>query len=346
MERKYILYHVLFWLAYGLLELYIAKISMGLTGFRMDYALSLIVDYSMLYLGVFYLFPQNHKNPKIGWVILYFLSFFLLFCLLRLVTVWFLQTFNFETVLTFDNYWSFLFFGSQRYLQIAFIASFFWYYRMNRKTEKSMLEDQLLQQQLENNILEEKMRSMRLQVSHSFFPKTLQYLIKESEKEEDQSIHQSFQLLDEVWNYGIRTTGTDHFVRLADEWKYIHNLHALNTLRFNQECFVDFHADPAVMEVKIPKNMLLTLYENIMKYADYQNKQHPVQFWVEQKNGEIVLEVENLKNGKIPFQEGGSFRIGHQYIKSVLAYNFPDSHRFEVKEDGHRFKVSIQFPFR
>ncbi|MEI5985315.1 MULTISPECIES: hypothetical protein [Sphingobacterium] len=158
---------------------------------------------------------------------------------------------------------------------------------MNRKTEKSMLEDQLLQQQLENNILEEKMRSMRLQVSHSFFPKTLQYLIKESEKEEDQSIHQSFQLLDEVWNYGIRTTGTDHFVRLADEWKYIHNLHALNTLRFNQECFVDFHADPAVMEVKIPKNMLLTLYENIMKYADYQNNSIPFNSGWNRKMGRL-----------------------------------------------------------
>jgi len=200
--------------------------------------------------------------------------------------------------------------------------------------ETIQLKNELQKQELEKTLLVTENAYLKSQINPHFLLNTLNFLYNSVSKYSE-AIADSVMTLSDIMRYALTNADEDGKVWLESEIDQVSNFIKLNQARFNQRLNIELatHGDPEGLRI-IPL-VLITLVENVFKYGDLLNDDHPARIITTIDGSTLTFITENLKKKK---RVERGYGIGIKNVKDRLAMY----HQYELTiEDGEQEYKSI-----
>lgn len=206
--------------------------------------------------------------------------------------------------------------------------------------EKNKLLDQINHQELKKKLINSEIAYLKSQINPHFLFNTLNFLHNTAIKTSPQ-LTRPILLLSDIMRYALTEIPKNGKVELSEELEQIASFIDLNQFRFDHNLQLSFTIIGNTANLRILPLILLTPVENIFKYADLKNAEHPVKINVEINNNEMQFTINNRKiRTRKPFQSHG---VGIKNLKLRLDAYYPESHEIQIIEtaDNYTFKLQI-----
>lgn len=206
--------------------------------------------------------------------------------------------------------------------------------------EKNKLLDQVNNQQLEKKLIDSEVAYLKSQINPHFLFNTLNFLHNSAIKTAPQ-LTKPILLLSDIMRYALTEIPQNGKVDLSDEIEQIASFIDLNQFRFDHNLQLSFIIIGNTANLQILPLILLTPVENVFKYADLKNTEHPVKINLELNNNELQFTINNRKiRTRKPIHSHG---IGLKNLKLRLDAYYPNAHEIQIVEtpDDYMFKLQI-----
>jgi two-component system LytT family sensor kinase len=338
--------HVFAWSLFILFEL--------LLSFSLNFPLASVADYIIGYALAITLF---YTNSHIVWPIVYKKPIYIGIALILLELIAYLtlryvftllyftlstSTYSQTSLLTLNMVVRTLY----RFIYFVGISSGYWF-ALNviaqRKEisdlENSKLLNQLQQQQLEKKLVDSEVAYLKSQINPHFLFNTLNFLHNTAITTAPQ-LTKPILLLSDIMRYALTEIPQNGKVELSEEIEQIASFIDLNQFRFDHNLQLSFTITGNTGNLRILPLILLTPVENIFKYADLKNIEHPVKISININNNELKFTIYNRKiRTRKPVSSHG---IGLKNLKLRLDAYYLDVHKIQIIETADDYTFNLQ----
>lgn len=275
------------------------------------------------------------KHPR--QYLLYFSSFYLIFLFYRYLTAYpnnvdILKTYNSQND---KQSIVFFFFISSINFVISFLVA------LGLFSIKKSIRMEKRTRQLENEINEAKLSSLKYQVNPHFLYNTLSYMYAQARPVSD-NLAKSILILSDMMRYSLNKTEESGLILIEKEIQYLENFIEIHRLRFGDDFYVNFEIEGFISGKKIAPLLLITFIENAIKHGKINEEKYPVFIKISIEKTFLSLHVQNYKqHGKKDETSG----IGLENTKKRLKLLYPKHHRLEIINNSDTFTVTLTINF-
>lgn len=278
----------------------------------------------LFYINTEFIFPRFMKKGKYIQLAAALIFFIIVCVLFRFIIAMIMLNATISDVLDAQN-------GPRIWSQVRFSLLFtgigfaVWYARRNFEMAKN-------HQQLEKEIADAQLMSLKNQINPHFLYNTLSFLYTKS-LPLSQELSDAIARLSEMMRYSLNEVEEDGKVALEKEVKHLQNFIQIHQMRYDNRLNVNFHADGSIASHKIVPLLLITFVENAFKHGKVNDKTHPVTIQLHANEKSIRFRVNNQKSNGVKERSSG---IGLQNIRNRLSLAYPGRHELTIN-DSHEF---------
>ncbi len=337
--------HLYFWVPFISIILAIDYFQYGEV-FRLDremlmFALEIWTFYSLVY--ALFLFKKNSSKQifKATLVVIISLSvtFLLTWCRGKLAL--------YHGVVLFKT--TKLMFISFLLLVIRFGLNAAGYFFLVSNFQKQKALDELANQKLllEKQLADSEANFLRAQINPHFLQNCLNFLYQDTRKSNPNAAKAIVILSDLMRFSATESPSPSGLQTLSTELTQVNNLIELSQLRFNGKLLIRFEQSGNVAEKWIAPMIMLTLVENVLKYADFYDADFPAQInaKVNESNQTVVFSTKNKKAYSSPTSIK-STGIGLKNITDRLNILWQNNYTLDVKDRDTSFEVLVTMPYK
>lgn len=340
-----VLYHVLFWLCYFLINTvrwglyfddYVYSIQSNLVEFPLHIAL--------VYFTLYYLMPRLLPK-KVGVFILLLIAATIIITLARVILTYELVTTEVfkesgrdEELFGF-NYLAAAFFGEIYVLGVvsAIKISIDWIKFKNKASE------------LQKSQLETELAYLKSQIQPHFFFNTLNNLYSLTLDKSDKAPETVIKL-SELMSYVIYDSSKS-MVSLNEEINHIQNYIDLERLRFGQRLHLDFSLEGNISNIEVPPLLFIPFIENAFKHGTSTRKKHiPISISFNIKEDTLVFicenEISNERQVHEKLMRKTHYGIGLKNTERRLNLRYDTDYELNVTDHNSLFRVVLKLPIK
>lgn len=338
--------HILLWALFILYESSISFVLGGKFWTPVEYLNTYLINITLFYVNAHITLPYASKRP-IYIVILLILLELIVCTTLRFCLSTTLFHFKIDPVdPSKDMYISFIK-TVWRFIYFMGLSTGYWFALntiAHRKEISDLERDQLLakldKQDLAKQLADSEIAYLKSQINPHFLFNTLNFLYNTALKTATE-LSKPILLLSDIMRYALTDTPQEGKVELDDEIEQVKTFIELNQFRFDNNLQLDFNISGDTDEVKILPLILLTPIENIFKYGDLKNADHPVKINLELHGNKLNFVTSNKKlKSKRHIASHG---IGLKNLQLRLDAYYPNAHHIQItnSEDEYIFELQI-----
>lgn len=310
-----------------------------------EYFSTYFINIVLFYSNTYIVWPRIYKKP-IYFAIIYILLEFVAYIGLK---VTFTQLYHILDISENSLHTSFeaLVVGTlYRFIYFAGLSTGYWFAlntiaQQNKisNMEKSELLNELQQQQLEKKLIDSEIAYLKSQINPHFLFNTLNFLHNSAIKAAPQ-LTKPILLLSDIMRYALTEIPQNGKVELSDEIEQIASFIDLNQFRFDHNLQLSFTIKGNTANLKILPLILLTPIENIFKYADLKNTEHPVKINIEIIDNDLRFLISNKKirvRKHLP-----SHGLGLKNLKLRLDAYYLNAHKIQIIETADEYTFNLQ----
>lgn len=214
-------------------------------------------------------------------------------------------------------------------------------YKRNRKI--SELETQKLIEQnekitLQKDLLQSRNAYLQAQVNPHLLFNTLNFMYNTSVKVSEK-LAETVMNLSDMMRYALTAIDKDDKVSLNKEIEHIHNYIRLNQVRFDEKLNVDFRVEGTPNDLRIIPLALITLIENVFKYGNLHEPQHPAIIRINIQDRKLKLDINNKKRTN---QRTYSHGTGIQNLKERLDIYYQNRYALDIENEETTYSLTLK----
>lgn len=296
---------------------------------------NMIINISEFYIVYYWVFPKNKTKLSYPLITTKLILLLIAVIITKYYYTRMIAQFDLVKLISLDNIRFFITSVIYRYILFAIYAGFIWFLITKNKIEKNIILQEMEKHKLSTALLMAEYNLIKSQINPHFLFNTLTFIYSKSVILNDEIVGKSILLLSDILRYSLQDIKLNKEVPLNNEVDYIKKINEINKLRFDGKFYVEISHLGYELNKKVPPFLLLTLFENALKYGDFQNKDHPVIIKITQKFDSISIDITNRKSINPNAIISDSFQIGQRYIFSTLENLYKNNYSF-VKEDTEK----------
>lgn len=284
-----------------------------------------------------WLMPKYPFSNQPRQYLIYFSLLFVIFLIYRYFTAYpnhvdILKTYNSQNDKNSLIFFSFI-------STINFVISFL--VALGLFSVKKSIRMEQRTRQLENEVNEAKLTTLKYQVNPHFLYNTLSYMYAQARPVSD-NLAKSILILSDMMRYSLNKTEENGLILIEKEIQYIENFIEIHSLRFGNDFYVNFEIEGIISGKKIVPLLLITFVENAIKHGKINEEKYPVLIKISIEKTFLSLFVENHKQyGK----KDGTSGIGLENTKKRLNLLYPNQHSLEIINKTDTFTVTLKINF-
>lgn len=204
--------------------------------------------------------------------------------------------------------------------------------------ELNRLQNQLDKEKLEKGLLNAEINYRKAQINPHFIFNTLSYLHNHVSAISEEAAEIIVDL-SESMRYALTEPGDDGKVPLESEISHINDYLRINRFRFNQGLNLHFEVSGDISRIRIIPLVLITIIENIFKYAELRSPEYPATVVLTIMEKQLL--VFHIKNRILARTHAYSTGIGISNVKKRLELHYPGSHEINILNDGQTYQLSL-----
>ncbi len=218
-------------------------------------------------------------------------------------------------------------------------------------TEKKNIESEnkILLLQDDKAALEIKLRQsdlnfLRAQINPHFLQNCLNFLYSDTRKTNPNAAD-AILLLSNIMRYSVAdNSATGGMALLTDEINQVENVIQIHQLRFEKKLQIAFSKEGNYEHKQIAPMILLTLVENLIKYGDLNNNQHPAKIdcSINDKEKKVFFTTSNKKAYSTELISTG---LGLKNVRERLSLIWGDNFTLEKEESENYYTVKLCMPY-
>ncbi|TJZ50045.1 hypothetical protein FAZ15_21740 [Sphingobacterium olei] len=225
--------------------------------------------------------------------------------------------------------------GFDLFTRFGIYATLIWFFRRQGELRKQMLQKELEEEKLKHAVL-------KAQINPHFLFNTLNLIHSQAISTGYHVIEETVLLLSDILRHSLQDNKSDDPVLVNDELLHIKKLNHLNTLRFNGKYYFDIIDEGTEYQNKIPALILLTFFENAMKYGVFNDPQYPVILHVKQSPNVLEIHMKNKIANSESTNTREGYAIGKRYIKNILDKFYKKNYILQYHNDGVFYVVNLK----
>lgn len=302
---------------------------------------NMIINISEFYIVYYWAFPRN--KTQISYPLITTKLFFLLSATITLKYsyTWILDQYDLVNLISLENIRFFITSVIYRFILFAIYAGFIWFLTTKSKIEKNVITQEMEKHKLSSALINAEYNLLKSQINPHFLFNTLAFIYSKSIVLQDEIVGKSILLLSDILRYSLQDLKSCENIALNNEVEYIKKLYEINKLRFDGKFFVNISHFGHELNKKVPPFLLLTLFENALKYGDFQDRQNPITIEIIQKFDIISIDIVNSKSINKISEISDSFQIGQRYIFSTLENIYKNNYSFVREETETNYSVKL-----
>jgi two-component system, LytTR family, sensor kinase len=342
--------HIAFVAAYFLYEIGMLYAYTGEGIYFWDVFWHLLVNLCLFYFTAHYLleyassFATAPQRLGLGIILLAleFSAFLLLKYLLAQAYIYFeVRTTNpyvgFNNFLR-DTFW--------RFITVNGLSFTYWFFMASSKKQRqvALLEQARLKDLADQEIAKREFVTvenafLKSQINSHFLFNTLSYLhsaVLHTNKDAGETILR----LSDIMRYSLSTPSGGK-VKLKEEIQHISDIFEISTLKSAGRLHIDYRTTGAPGELEIIPLVLVTLAENVLKYADLKVEASPAQFHCNIEQSLLTIKISNNKRKFVsPIGHG----IGLKNTEKRLSRAYPNKYELHIlnSELSYQLTLTIQ----
>lgn len=315
--------HICVWLAVLLLFIYVSSRNGAVKDAIVIFLYFGLVNIAIFYINYLYILP-NYLNSRryLGCT----LSIILLVLFSACVKYAIASIFS-EIILVqgrnqdyYVSFWEYLFVATITGTFFVFISTAYkftvdWF--LNEKIRKT----------LENEKLSTELAFLRSQINPHFLFNSLNNIYSLAYQQSEKT-PEAILKLSEIMRYMLEDSN-EPTVPLNREIRYLKNYIELQTLRFKNGAFVQFHIKAKEEGIQIIPLILIAFVENAFKHGIVSDADHPVKIDLQVQHDLVIFEVWNLKSAQNKDTTGG---IGLSNVKRRLELLYAGRYELLIDE--------------
>jgi len=342
---KFYRIHILVWIAFIVYESSISIFLSHNFWTPLDYFNAYFVNIVLFYVNAHFILPYTYKKP------FYITGAFILLELIGSIIVkyTFSEVFLHMGLSTYDPFvdlYTGLVQTVWRFIYFTGLSTGYWFAlhiivqrREISDLENGKLQEQLQKEQLQKKLADSEIAYLKSQINPHFLFNTLNFLYNTALKTSE-DLSTPILLLSDIMRYALTDTPQTGKVDLDDEIAQISTFIDLNQFRFDHNLKLSFNVTGNTSPVKILPLILLTPVENIFKYGDLRNAEHPVKIDLDISGNHLRFASRNrkIKSRKAVSSHG----IGLKNLKLRLDAYYLDAHQISIVEDEENYIFELQ----
>lgn len=330
---KNLLFHILFWGIYVLLE-YLANMMHLRPGQEFIFLRSVILSLPLLmiptYLIAFYAVPKFLQTNKILWFLLSIL-------VAGLFVFW--GRIKWLEVINYLEHNKFFDIPPSKIVKnvirdYSIIALAICIYIISDWRKKQQLNEELIKAKAEAEI-----KLLKGQLQPHFLFNTLNNIYSLALMKSDLTAD-SILKLTELLDYLVYKANLDK-VSLNKELQLLKNYVELEQLRYGEKLKVEMNLEEKTGSIKIAPLLLLPFAENCFKHGGVgANGIFSINIFLKIKNGNLIFKIENSKKTK-PRIDNISGGVGLKNIRQRLQLLYPQMHELKIEDKKDCYKVEL-----
>lgn len=178
---------------------------------------------------------------------------------------------------------------------------------------------------------------LRAQINPHFLFNTLSYIHHHIGKQSPEAADAIIQLSD-IMRYALNVNYKEGLIPIGAEFEHVEKLFNLHQMRRPTMMNLQLNIAEQTLQIKFIPLVLLTLAENMIKYADFGQPEDPATLSVSFEQGKLHIYSKNLIH---PYPKVESTGKGLQNITSRLQYNFGEKVSCLHQINNNSFEVDI-----
>lgn len=348
-KNSYLLYHIFGWSIFIFYEVALVAIARKVLGLHDPIWKVYVVPYcfNILLFYFHYVFVLNYCFRNHQKKLLLFLFLLALELSVYLLLMTFVQDSSFKGPKFFLTYPTEVAFIRQLWRGIYFLifSTAFWlvqrsFRKVNelKEVEKKALLEAKEKQRLQLELVSSQNAFLRAQINPHLLFNALNFIHSEVQEVSDKASDAIITLSD-MMRYSLIENKMDGKVELQREVEQIENLIKLNQYRFDQKLCLTFQTHGNLDGCRIVPLLLIPFVENLFKYADLGDDNHPAVVHLSVNDGILEFSTTNRKRKNIAFSSHG---IGIENVKTRLQSFYPGRFCLKVEDEGSSFSVYLR----
>lgn len=242
------------------------------------------------------------------------------------------------TGVAFDTGWGYVVYNGWRGLYFIGFSTFYWLYHRNLVAQKHRLGLLVERARLEKTVAELDSAYLRQQINPHFLFNMLNF-IAYSFSAASVPAADCVTKLAGILRYSFQQ-GPGEKASLAAELDQVRQLIALNRLRFRHPLYIQLEVTGVSGGEQIIPLVLLSFTENLFKYGELAQAEHPARVTVTLADGRLLFRTHNRKKRRGPLP--GRAGVGLENTRKRLDYAYGDHHRLEVSDGAEDFELELE----
>ncbi|MEJ5054149.1 sensor histidine kinase [Sphingobacterium sp. MYb382] len=277
------LIHIGVWLTYWYLELLkFSLISNTNTNLLIETLINLIFGTLFFYTLTLFVLPKTIKQVQIYQLIWRSILILILCFVFWRGSVLIMAEYTDFKSLTVTNLHFFFSSSIDVFLKFGTYAVLFWFLRRQEQLQKKILKKQLEKEKLIRELLEAKSLALQAQINPHFLFNTLNFIYAKAISSDNKVINKTVLLLSDILRHSLGNSNNSKLVSVNEELTHIKKFYDLNYLRFEGKYYLNIREEGLEFRKKLPPLVLLTFFENMMKYGIFDDHMHPTLLQVKQ----------------------------------------------------------------
>lgn len=209
------------------------------------------------------------------------------------------------------------------------------------KLVQHLKEVRIKQLQLENNLRDSQLNTLKGQINPHFMFNSLNN-IRGLILEDTTRARDSITRLSEMLRYSLTKNDTNTIL-LKEELQTVDNYIEISKIQFEDRLQFSMDVDTNVLNIAIPPMVIQMLVENAVKHGIGKLKEGGIVKLCVKKGADNILRIGVLNSGRLNMAEGGT-RLGLENIKKRLFLIFGDKASFTLEEKNGLVEAYIAIP--
>lgn len=347
---KTLLRHIAFVTAYFSYEIGMLYAYSGEMIFFWDAFWHLLVNVSLFYFNALVILAYADRktgrlNRIITAIVLIALEFFAFLLMKYLLSRVYIH-FQVETTHPYIDFNIFLRDTTWRFIYISGLSFGYWFAVSSHEKQKQLaeMEQHRLRELAAQEIIKRELVAiendfLKSQINSHFLFNTLNYL-HESVQDLNQTAGDALIGLSDILRYSLSTPSGGK-VKLKHELKHITAVFNISRLKSAGKFYVDFSINGEPGDLMIIPLVMITLSENLLKYAELRDPASPATFTCNIEAG--VLHIEILNN-KRKYVSPIGYGIGIKNTKKRLDTAYAGRYVLDIKDTKFTYQLKLTIP--
>lgn len=336
--------------AYYLYEIGMLYAYTGKFAYFLDAMIHLIVNLCLFYFNAHIVLSKVLQKRNKLITTLYVPAFialeFLIYLLIKYTLTQFYQHFELKATNPYVGWEPFLRDVLWRFIYIFGLSSAYWFAISSAAKQRrlSEMENIRLKELAQQEIIKADLQAtenayLKSQINSHFLFNTLSYLYS-SVYELKKEVGETILHLSEILRYSYNSSATGK-VRLTEELDHIKNIFNISQVKSSKKMELDFSVNGVASNHHIIPLVLITLAENILKYADFTDPEYPCQFHCTIEETKLRIYLSNKKRQTIPINSNG---IGMKNIIKRLNLAYENNYTLKITNSAMNYQLELIIP--